>query len=72
MMIFITVLRTLIDYRTDKVFLGLRHVQSISPLSVNKSEENFQWKAGVPFLSPFCAALCIQVICSPLTSLIET
>lgn len=72
MMIFITVLKTLIYYRTDKVFLGLRHVRSVSPLFVNKSEEKFQWKTGVPFPSPFCAALCIQVICSPLTSLTET
>lgn len=72
MMIFITVLRTLMDYRTDKVFLGLRRVRSISAPFVNKSEQHLQWKAGVSFPSPFCAALCIQVICSLLTSLIET
>jgi len=36
------------------------------------SEEKFWWKADVPFLSPFCAALCKQLFCSPLTILIET
>lgn len=71
-MISITVLRTLMDYRTGKVCLGLRHVLSTSPLPGNKSEENFQWKTGVPFLSPLCATLCIQVTSSPLTSLTET
>ncbi|EOA94401.1 hypothetical protein Anapl_17819 [Anas platyrhynchos] len=45
MMIFITVLRTLMDYRTDKVFLGLRRVRSISAPFVNKSEQHLQWKA---------------------------
>lgn len=68
-MISITFLRTLMDYRTDKVFLGLRQVLSTYPLPGNNLEENFQWKTSVPFLSPLCATLCIQVTSSPLTSL---
>lgn len=53
MMVFITVLRTLTDYRTDKVFLGLRYIRSISPLSVDKSEENFGGRQVCPSWVPF-------------------